>query len=266
MSTHLIALLAIGFYAGAGVSQYHQIRHQQQKLALILPLTLLAFVAHLAYTALVVFGEDGINLGFFQSSTLIFCLITAVTLVSIGRHTSMRPLSLVFYPLAALSIALSSWIPSSYTPKVWSHGLSAHIILSISAYGILTIAALQAVSIALLERALKNRQARSLMQYLPPLQTMELVLFELLGFGVVLLTLAIGTGYVFLDDLFAQHVAHKTLFSLLAWGIFVVLLWGRKQYGWRGKTAVKLTLGGFFILMLAFFGSKFVLELILGRA
>jgi ABC-type uncharacterized transport system permease subunit len=94
---------------------------------------------------------------------------------------------------------------------------------------------------------------------------MESLLFEMIALGFALLTLALGTGFMFLEDMFAQHLAHKTLLSVLAWSVFGVLLWGRFRFGWRGRTALRWTLVGFVVLMLAYFGSKFVLELILHR-
>ena len=94
---------------------------------------------------------------------------------------------------------------------------------------------------------------------------METMLFELLWAGVVLLTVAILSGFLFLDDIFAQHLVHKTVLTLIAWVIYSTLLWGRYQMGWRSQTAVRFTLGGFALLMLAFFGSKLVLELVLQR-
>lgn len=143
--------------------------------------------------------------------------------------------------------------------------MTAHIVASITAYGILTIAALQAISLATQEYALKNRKMRSIINTLPPLQTMEELLFEMLWLGIILLTISIATGYFFLEDIFAQHLAHKTVFTICSWVIFATLLWGRHKNGWRGKTAVRWTLSGFFILMLAYFGSKVVLEMILHK-
>jgi ABC-type uncharacterized transport system permease subunit len=95
---------------------------------------------------------------------------------------------------------------------------------------------------------------------------METMLFELLWAGVILLTVAIASGFLFLEDIFAQHLVHKTVLTLVAWVIYSTLLWGRYQLGWRSQTAVRFTLGGFALLMLAFFGSKLVLELILQRS
>lgn len=94
---------------------------------------------------------------------------------------------------------------------------------------------------------------------------MERVLFELVWAGIVLLTLSIISGLLFLDNFFAQHLAHKTVLSLLAWVIFTTLLIGRYRFGWRGMRAVRWTLGGCALLILAYFGSKFVLEVVLNR-
>ena len=94
---------------------------------------------------------------------------------------------------------------------------------------------------------------------------MERVLFELVWSGVVLLTLSIISGLIFLDNMFAQHLVHKTVLSLGAWIIFTTLLVGRYRFGWRGMRAVRWTLGGCILLLLAYFGSKFVLEVLLNR-
>jgi len=93
---------------------------------------------------------------------------------------------------------------------------------------------------------------------------MERLLFEMITAGFLLLTLALISGFVFTDDLFAQHLAHKTVLSMIAWVVFATLLGGRYLLGWRSRTALRWTLAGFILLMLAFFGSKAVLELIIG--
>jgi len=97
------------------------------------------------------------------------------------------------------------------------------------------------------------------------LQTMEALLFQMLAAGFVMQSLSLATGFMFVEDLFAQHLVHKTVLSILAWFVFAILLWGRWRYGWRGKTAIRWTLGGFVSLLLAYLGSKMVLELVLGR-
>ena len=94
---------------------------------------------------------------------------------------------------------------------------------------------------------------------------METLLFQLLAIGLFLLSLGLISGFMFVQDLFAQHLVHKTVLSVLAWLVFAVLLWGRRYRGWRGRTAVRYTLAGFVLLMLAFFGSAVVLQLVLHR-
>ena len=92
---------------------------------------------------------------------------------------------------------------------------------------------------------------------------MESLLFETLWAGFGLLTLSLATGLIFFEDLFAQHLAHKAFFSLFSWIFFAILLWGRHFRGWRGKTAVRWTLIGFGTLALAYWGTKFVLKVLL---
>jgi len=104
-----------------------------------------------------------------------------------------------------------------------------------------------------------------MVQVLPPLTTMERVLFELIWAGMVLLTLSILSGFLFLDNMFAQHLVHKTILSLAAWVIFAILLLSHHILGWRGMRAVRWTLGGCLVLLIAYFGSKFVLEILLSR-
>ena len=92
---------------------------------------------------------------------------------------------------------------------------------------------------------------------------MENLLFDTIVTGFICLSLSLVSGMMFLENMFAQQLAHKTVLSILAWIVFAILLLGRWQLGWRGRTAIRWTLGGFISLMLAYFGSKFVLEVLL---
>jgi ABC-type uncharacterized transport system permease subunit len=143
--------------------------------------------------------------------------------------------------------------------------LSAHILLSMGAAALLFAAAVTAVLLVFLDRRLRTRRIIDLPKVLPPMDSVEKVMFRLIGGGFVLLTLALLTGFIFVTNLFTQHLVHKTVLSLVAWVIFGVLLIGRTRYGWRGRSAVRWTLWGFGFLLLAYFGSKFVLEYLLGR-
>src|SRR5690606_12958125 len=114
--------------------------------------------------------------------------------------------------------------------------IGAHIVLSILAYSLLTLASLQALLLAVQNCRLKHTHLKSgWNEFLPPLEVMEALLFEILWAGFALLTLSIITGLLFFDDLFAQHLAHKMFFSILAWFFYVILLWGHQVKGWRGS-------------------------------
>ncbi|MGC8732668.1 MAG: cytochrome C assembly family protein, partial [Halothiobacillaceae bacterium] len=142
--------------------------------------------------------------------------------------------------------------------------LEVHILLSILAYSLFTLAALQAWLLASQHRALHQRRPAAFARILPPLEDMEILLFRLIGAGFALLTLSLITGFMFLEDIFAQHLVHKTVLSIVSWAVFGGLLLGRAFMGWRGRTAVRWTLSGFGVLLLAYFGSKIVLEWVLG--
>ena len=143
--------------------------------------------------------------------------------------------------------------------------LEAHILISIFAYSFLSIAAVQAILLSIQNKHLHNQHPGGFIRALPPLQTMESLMFQMLAMGFVLQSFSLISGFIFLDDMFAQHLVHKTILSIIAWIIFAVLLWGRWKFGWRGKIAIRWTLGGFVSLLLAYLGSKMVLEIMLGR-
>ena len=134
------------------------------------------------------------------------------------------------------------------------------------AFGLLSIAGVYALFVFIIDHFLRHHHLNPLVRSLPPLEVLEDLLFKLITAGFVLLTVSLGSGMVFISDIFAQHLVHKTLLSIMAWLIFGILLWGRWRYGWRGSLAVRLTLAGIVLLLLAYFGSKLVLENILGRS
>ena len=228
-------------------------------------LTLLALVLH-GYSAWVaVQSPEGINFGFFKVSVLIFWTINLAFVLSLARRP-LENLLLFLYPLSAVTLLILPAAPGNISPfEEFPTGMLAHIGSSVLAYAVLTLATCQAAVVALQDYRLHHHYTGKVLQLLPPLQLMETMLFELLWIGFLLLSLSIGTGLLFLEDMFAQHLAHKTLLTLCAWGLFAMLLWGRHYLGWRSQTAVRLTLAGFGVLMLGYFGSKLVLELILQR-
>jgi ABC-type uncharacterized transport system permease subunit len=192
-------------------------------------------------------------------------MIAAVLLAG-ALFKPVEKLGIVVFPMAALVLVLRLSAPeTAHYLKDHSLEMRLHIVVSMLAYSFLNIAALQAILLALQDWRLKTHHASGFVRSLPPLQTMEKLLFQLIGAGFVLLSVSLVTGFLFVEDLFAQHLAHKTVLSIAAWGVFAALLGGRWFRGWRGRIAIRWTLGGFAALMLAYFGSKLVLELVLHR-
>lgn len=210
-----------------------------------------------------ILADGGVNLGFFGASSLIAWTILLLLMVS-SLSKPVENLAISLMPLAALAIILEMHFPTSTLLSAsanWS--LKIHVLISLLAYSLLTMASVQAILLAIQDHYLHHRHPGGFIRAFPPLQTMEALLFEMISLGYVLLTIALITGFLFMDNMFAQHLVHKTLLSITAWIVFGMLLWGRYKFGWRGQKALIWTLTGFVVLMLAYFGSKFVVELLL---
>ena len=266
MSISLLApLCALLYLAATGLQLLRLSQRRQQIDRGVFALGLLALAFHAIIVWKIAFHNDGVDLGFFKIAALLFLVINLACITSLTRRP-LQNLLIVLFPLSALAVLVSTFAPD--TAPLLSHlsgGMVLHISSSILAYAVLTLAAIQAAVLALQDRQLKHRHTRGIIQILPPLQLMEGMLFELLWMGVALLTIAILSGVIFIEDIFAQSLVHKTVLTIAAWLLFTTLLWGHYRLGWRSKTAVRLTLAGFTMLVLAFFGSKLVLELILQR-
>jgi len=207
------------------------------------------------------FKPDGLNLAFLNSlSVTAWCTVAITLLWNTGRP--VINLGLVLFPLTAIVLLVAILFGHQQQANV-DPGLQWHVLTSVVAYSLLTMAAVQAVLVRLQNNRLHDHRPGGFLQNLPPLAVMEKVLFQLLGATFILLTLSLLTGFVFLDDLFAQRLVHKTTLSIIAWLIIGILLTGHFIWGWRGQKASTLTIGAFFALLLGYFGSKLVLELIL---
>jgi len=207
----------------------------------------------------------GLDLEFFNVLSLIAWSVTVLVLVT-ALTQPLENLGLVVLPFAAACVALQAIWPSN--PDMLSHlavEMQGHILISILAYSLLSVAAVQAILLAVQDKQLRNRHPGGFIRALPPLETMEGLLFQMIGVGFILLSLSLVSGFVYLENMFAQHLVHKTILSVIAWIVFAILLWGRWHFGWRGRKAIKWTLSGFVLLMLAYLGSKLVQELILHR-
>lgn len=235
--------------------------HTSSGSPLIKVIGLIAVVAHTYAAYLDLHRPTGIHLDFFSAGSLIGWLVAALVLLSSLRQ-KIDNLFVGVFPLAALALIFNLFSPDTHIAKAYDSGLVIHILISILAYSIFTLAAFQAILLAKQDYQLKHHQTRGLIKSLPPLQTMEKLLFEMIWTGFILLTASLLTGAWVFEDLFAQHLIHKTVLSILAWLLYVTLLTGRHLLGWRSHRAIRWTVGGFIVLMLSFFGSKFVLELL----
>ncbi len=219
--------------------------------------------AGLLYTNLAT--SHGLNFSFFNAVSFATWLVNLLYLLT-ALFKPVEAMGMVLLPLAALTLILEYLFPGVRLLPPGTHWqLRIHVIISLLAYAVLAMAAVQALLLFFQDRRLRSHHPSGFVRSLPPLQTMEDLLFEMITVGFVLLTLALGSGFIFLEDMFAQHLVHKTLLSIAAWVIFAILLWGRHRSGWRGRTAIRWTLVGFATLALAYFGSKAVLELVLKR-
>lgn len=261
-----VNLISIVLYLMAALYQGRYLFSQTDavpKRSVLLVLGFLATLGHAISVMDVIYNGINIDLSFFKVASLIAWFIAFACLLSLFKRPTNN-LIVALFPLAALCIVLSSIEAPAHDLKTRiTPGILLHILSSILAYSLMTMATLQAVILAFQESHLKHHHLGGLLRRLPPLQTMERLLFEIIWIGTSLLTLSLISGVLFVDDLLAQHLVHKTFFTILAWVIFVTLLWGRHYKGWRGKTAIRWTIGGFIALMLGYFGSKFVLELLL---
>jgi len=264
MNTTALATLSICAYLASMlfiVRDTHQNRRQRTPLYLAWT----AVAAHISYLAVAFLQNSSFNFSFISTASLI-SVIVALLLLMATLNKPVEKLGLVIFPIAAIMLMLELNLPDKpHILHTHNWQMSAHILTSIIAFSLLNIAALQAILLAIQDQQLKSHPPKRFIQSLPPLQTMETLLFQMLGTGVFFLTISLVSGFIFIEDLFAQHLAHKTVLSIIAWIIFSSLLIGRVRYGWRGKTAVRWTLTGFSLLLLAYFGSKLVLELILNK-
>jgi ABC-type uncharacterized transport system permease subunit len=203
------------------------------------------------------------DMHFFSALSLVgfgMALLTSL----VGRFGRFAALGVVVFPIASATlITYGLHGPRGTTALDWP--LQLHAWLALLAYATLAVAALLALTSWAQESAMRRREFHRWLRALPPLVELETLLFRTIMAGFVLLSATLLTGVMFVEDLFAQHLIHKTVLSVLSWLAFGALLLGRWRWGWRGGIAVRWTLSATALLVLAYFGSKFVLELVLDR-
>ena len=274
MSIFILSIAAIALYTIAAVSLFLSLRSAQHgnavrpeatfkhRRSVTLGLASLAMLMH----AWVTFDQVGwpaqMNLPFFTALAVVgLCIVLLQLALCLSQPADY--LGLAVYPLAATSVFTSQL--SSYQQPTLDPNIQIHVLLSILAYAILFLAAAQAVLVAVQRHYLSHHKPGGFIRALPAFDRTEGLLFSLLGAGFAMLSLSLISGFFFLEDMLAQHLVHKTALSCIAWAVFGALLLGRWRFGWRGRAAIRWTLGGYVLLLLAYFGTKLVLELILKR-
>jgi ABC-type uncharacterized transport system permease subunit len=218
-----------------------------------------------------VFVEQGMNLGIGNAISLIVWLMVLIYWLGSWIYPLVSCQMFVL-PIAVLAVLFALLAPSDRILPIASRpALMAHLVLSLLAYSLFTIAALHAILTSSLDRSLRQGNTPVALRDAPPLIALETLLLRIIQIGFVLLTLALASGFVFSEQVFGKaitfpHNTHKVVFGVLSWLIYGAFLVGHRFYGWRGRTAVLLTLVGFALLLLSYVGSKLVLEVILQRA
>jgi len=230
-------------------------------------LPILPLAVHLYLLNEGIFGGEGVRLGFSTSISAVAAL-TVLTYAAAAWRYHLGGVQGFVLAFAGVAVAIEAVSP---LPHAAAHSalpvFKLHLAMAFAAYSLFTIAALHAGLIALAQKHLHKAVPPTLVSGLPPLLTLEKLLFRMIQVGFLLLTLTLVTGVFFSEEIFGKVVTlnHKTVFGIASWLIFGALLLGRRIYGWRGRTAIYWTLSGFMSLMLAYVGVKFVLEVLLGR-
>jgi ABC-type uncharacterized transport system permease subunit len=228
----ILLYLVSTFLLGANIFSSSNSFNKTRPIALTLGVIATFLHGHFLYQSIVL--SNGLDFGFFNAVSLVGWLVVLIVLVS-SLYRPLVNLLVILFPIAALAILLELFIPSGrLLHESLSTGLRIHILLSICAYSLLMISVVQALMLATQEKLIKSKRAALIMNSLPPLQVMEELLIQIIVVGFFLLSLSLASGMMFIDDMFAQHLAHKTILSIVAWFIYATLLWGRWSAGWRG--------------------------------
>jgi ABC-type uncharacterized transport system permease subunit len=231
----------------------------------ILSIGLVGMVFHAICLYQNLFVPGGLDIGLVNAISLITWIIALLILLASFSNPTEN-LGVFLLPVAGIAVFADLLFDTKHTMGVSEAlELKLHILMSVMAYSLLSIAAVHAILLAIQDRHLRTKRPGGFIRALPPLQTMETLLFQMIGLGLMLLSLSLLSGIIYIDDMFAQHLVHKTILSIVAWVVFAILLWGRWRFGWRGSIAIRWTLSGFVVLLLAYIGSKGVTEIILGH-
>jgi ABC-type uncharacterized transport system permease subunit len=219
--------------------------------------------AYLLYQALFRGPELALNTP--EAASLVGWIIAIISVWTTWQRPRFAGLTGILLLCVGLAAAITDDGSREFVTSQSGWELAAHIVIAIVAYALISLGAVIALALYALDHRLRGHQPLGVLSKLPSVEALESAMFQTIYAGFALLTLTLFSGFIFVQDLVAQHLAHKVALSCVAWVILGILLIGRWRLGWRGRVAARWTLSGFVLLGLAYFGSKFVLETILGR-
>lgn len=265
----LIPYLAVVFIYLAVATDFWRrakVPARAQYLKLHTSMIALGLIIHAWLLYQVIFA-NGFNLGFFNVLSVISWLTVLIYGLADIKHKLASLQAFVLPPAAIFALLPASNVANHFLPTAESPLFLAHIAIALLAYSLFTFATLHALLMTIAERSLHNKPTLIKLPSFPPLMVMEDLLFKIIGLGFILLTITLISGMFFSEEIFGKPLQfnHKTVFSIASWFIYAGLLYGRYQHGWRGLKAIRWTLAGFALLLLAYIGSKFVLQILLGR-
>ena len=263
MDSTIYTLITILLYFAISGYQFLLLHKQEDSKTMIVailsavPILIHGWLLHLAIDT-----ELGQNLSIFNIFSMTFWLVSILIIISSIKR-KLGILVMTVLPITGLSLAVSQYIGQEYLIDASAPGYLIHTLISIAAISVLCLAAIQSVFVYILDNRLKQQPASTL-KGLPALQDMENFLYILIWTGFGLLSLSILTAIIFMPRTGAEIPLHKPILSVSSWLVFAYFLQGRYRKGWRGKKAALWTISGFILLFLAYFGTRTVLEFILG--
>lgn len=270
MPDSLLILIAIVVYSIATAftaiylrsANKTQVPTSKKNIKIAHALASIAVLFHLGYAFNLSIVGQAINFGLSSMLVLVSGLNTVIFLLG-GLAMPIRRLGVLVYPITIFCLIFSLlWGNQVTTLSNISLAFNTHILISMLAYSLLAIASIQALLYVYQERQLKNRTKPAMLMAFPPLQTMEQLLFRLVGFGFICLSFTLISGAIFSQEIFGHPfiLKHHTLLAFLGWIVFAILLFKRLKHGLRGTQAVTWTIGGFLLIQLGYFGTKIVSE------
>lgn len=272
MSQYVYIGISLVFYTLAGSLVYLALQRGQPLSGKSRHMLIAACAGGLLFHAGALFfslsSDSGLNLALTSAASLVAWTIVLLFTIALVRQP-IENLALAILPITFITlISQGIWPGLHPLPIQDSAAQSLHITISLLAYSLLSLACAQSLVVLVQEYQLKHKHPGGFMRALPPVQTMESLMVQLVAAGFILLTLTVASGLFFTQEIFGKpfQLTHHTVLSLAAWLVFGLYLLGHWKFGWRGRIAVRWVLIGGVLLALGYLGTKFVLEVLLSHS